>query len=141
MLFGPGRGRRAICLPVLLMAGCATSTPPAPVAKRAAPAQTKIVTVKQTCVTTTKPANSCAQPKPCSMIETCAEAYYRFTVCKDRSLDDGPLGERAANKTDQSNGIPCERKCGRDAVTMADRIRAQPFSPPMHAETTCGSAS
>jgi hypothetical protein len=126
---------------VLFMYGCATDAPPEPVAKRAAPARSNIVTVKERCTTTVKPENICAQPKSCYKIETCAEAYYRYTTCNDRSLDDEPLGPNVPHKQDQPNGIPCEKKCGTNALTMANKIMERPFSPSMRSETVCSSAN
>jgi hypothetical protein len=120
-----------ICAAALLMAGCAADAPPEPVARRVAPARTKIVTIKQSCTTTIKPENVCAQPKRCYEIETCAEAYYRYTVCGDLSLDGGKGYPR--------NGIPCQDKCRTraDPLVMADEIIKQPFSPQTRSETKC----
>jgi hypothetical protein len=106
---------------VLFLYGCATDAPPEPVAKRAAPARPIVVTVKERCTTTIKPENICAQPKPYYKIETCAEAYYRYTVCKDLSLDGGKGYPR--------NGYPCQDKCSKDALTMVDKIIERPFTP------------
>jgi hypothetical protein len=128
MLFRTGHSRFAMSVAILFLSGCATNAPPAPGVKRQAPAQTKIVT--QTCTTTTKPENICAQPKPCSMIASCAEAYYRYTMCGDLSLDAG------------RNGVPCQDKCSREAnaLEMAGRITRQPFVVPTKQETACNPA-
>ena len=135
-------GRASVmCVASLILFGCATGTPPEPEAKRVAPARTKIVKVGQTCTTTLEPENICAHPRHCYEVKSCAEAYYRFTVCKDLSLDDSPLGKDVPHKPGQPNGIPCEKQCGRDALTMADRIREQPFSPRQLSVTVCRPAS
>lgn len=108
---------------VLLATACAQEREPS--------VRTKIVTVPtvRKCVTTIKPEDVCKTPKACPQITTCGEAYYRFTTCGEWLRDGGVAGER--------NGIPCQQMCGPDAKTMADRISARPFSPPMRTETTC----
>jgi hypothetical protein len=93
----------AFSVGALLLSGCASDAPPEPVAKRVAPARTQIVAAKQTCTTTIKPEDVCARRKRCYEIETCAEAYYRYTVCKHLSLDGGSGYPR--------NGVPCQDKC------------------------------
>jgi hypothetical protein len=115
----------------LLMFGCATDAPREPMARRVVSAQTKIVTVKQRCTTTIKTEDICAKPQPCYLIETCAEAYYRYTVCKDLSLDGGSGYPR--------NGIPCQKLCSEkaQALEMANKIIERPFSPQARSEIAC----
>jgi hypothetical protein len=116
----------ALAAAVLFIAGCAhsnheTTTPP----------RSKTAGVKtRTCTTTIKPdAAFCSAEKFCPAIKTCAEAHYRYTVCREIERDGGTAGDR--------NGIPCQNLCGKTALTMANAIRAQPFSPPTRSETVC----
>jgi hypothetical protein len=121
---------RSILLGIaLLVAGCASDIPPEQHANRRA--QTRIKIVKQTCTTTIKQEDVCAEKKHCYQIKTCAEAYYRYTVCGDRTLDGG-TGY-------QPNGIPCQSVCSReaDALEMANRIIKDPFVIPSREETFC----
>ena len=122
----------AICAAALLIAGCAIDAPPEPVAKRVAPARTKIVTVQQSCTTTLVPENVCATKKYGTKDEmTCAEAHYRLTTCRHSWLDGGV----AVPRDGQQNGIPCED--GKDAKAMAREISNQPFAPRTRSVTTC----
>jgi hypothetical protein len=118
--------RVAFCV-ALLTSGCAIHPQPSP------PARTKIVTLKETgrtCRVTTRPATTdefCSTPKNCPQISSCAEAYYRLTVCKHEWLDGGTARGtyEKPNGNGQPNGIPCEDKCGSDARAMVMRIWAQ----------------
>jgi hypothetical protein len=106
------------------LAGCALDAP----AKQAAPR--KIIVEKQrTCTVTTAPiskAEFCATPKDCPSITTCGEAYFRYTTCGE-VLRDG-----------QRNGIPCENRCGKTPLAMAEKIRSEaPFALPMRTATIC----
>jgi hypothetical protein len=117
----------AFAAAVLLVAGCAHSDREA-----AAPVQREIVKVEKTrtCTTTIRPDPAfCPAEKFCPAIKTCGEAYYRYTACREIERDGGTAGER--------NGIPCQNLCGETALTMADAIRAQSFSPPTRSETVC----
>jgi hypothetical protein len=105
----------------------------------------KIVKVEKTrtCTTTIRPDPAfCDTKRNCPQIDTCAEAYYRYTTCGHRWLDGG-VAPREGTSPDgkpwqEPDGIPCEvKKCGKDALTMARIIEARPFSPPMKPETVC----
>jgi hypothetical protein len=122
------RGRRSGSAHVRLRDRCSAR---ADGSRRVVSAQTNIVTVKQRCTTTIKTEDICAKPKPCYLIETCAEAYYRYTVCKDLSLDGGSGYPR--------NGIPCQKLCSEkaQALEMANKIIERPFSPQARSETAC----
>ena len=117
----------ALCA-VLLSAGCAFD-PPA--------TRTKIVTVekRRTCTVTTRPEDVCATKKYCTKDQmTCAEAYYRLTVCGHSWLDGGT----AIPREGQPNGIPCEdQACGKSAKAMTEAISKHPFMPKMYANTVC----
>jgi hypothetical protein len=71
----------------------------------------------------------CKTPKRCPEIDTCAEAYFRYTTCKEWPRDGGVAGK--------PNGIPCEKRCGRTALAMARKIRERPFLPPMRTTEIC----
>jgi hypothetical protein len=116
---------------VALTSGCAHYPSPEPVAKRAAPGGTKVVTVEKpatvvvktrTCTRTVERENICAVVKSCREITTCAEAQYRLATCGHQRLD--------FNR----NGIPCENRCGMTQWDMAEKIAKEggPYSPPMH---------
>jgi hypothetical protein len=55
-------------------------------------------------------AYDCAR-KYCTRMESCGEAYYKFTVCHQQSLDR------------DNDGIPCENVCGGDMATFEARLR------------------
>jgi hypothetical protein len=55
-------------------------------------------------------AYDCAR-KYCTRMESCGEAYYKFTVCHQQSLDH------------DNDGIPCENVCGGDMATFEARLR------------------
>src|SRR5262245_37440858 len=119
----------ALAAAVLFAAGCSHSD-----RETTAPVRTKIVKAEKTrtCTTTVRPDPAfCAKEKLCPAIQTCAEAYFRYTVCREIERDGGVAGDR--------NGIPCQNLCGKTALTMAAAIRAQPFSPPTQSETVCSS--
>jgi hypothetical protein len=128
----------------LLLLGCAADPPrviikrvvvekPVPAAVSSAQTGTKIVREKCTTTIEPDPDKVCRHPKHCYQIDTCAEAYYRYTVCRDTSLDRN------------DDGVPCSRElrggsgCSRDskAFEMANRIRAQPFVVPTKEEKSC----
>jgi hypothetical protein len=112
---------------VLFVAGCAHSD-----RETAAPVRNKTAKVEKAraCTTTLRPDPAfCATEGRCRHIKTCAEAYYRYTVCREIERDGGVAGDR--------NGIPCQNLCGKTALTMANAIRAQPFTPPTRSETVC----
>jgi hypothetical protein len=140
---------RVIACVALLIAGCAVD-PPAPVVQTKT--ITKIVTVRepQVCEVTERPQTAsefCATVKRCGQIATCAEAYYRLTVCNHRLLDGGTARKKDEQPTKhgEPDGVPCEAElCGRGGATMmAARIRQefaagkQPFVLPMTKTREC----
>ena len=119
MLTIAGIGRelmRLIVCVALLTAGCATEP------------TTRVVTKTRHCTTTVAPMSKnefCSAKKNCPVIETCGEAYFRYTSCGHLWLDGGA----AVPRDGQPNGIPCEKMCGKDALASAGRIRSElPFS-------------
>jgi hypothetical protein len=111
----------------VLVVGCASERP--------APAPIKIV--KKQCTTTVKPDEAfCSTRKNCPQIETCGEAYYRYTTCRHLWLDGGV----APREGKEPDGIPCEVRCSGNALEMAKAIRDKPFSPPTTASTVCNPA-
>jgi hypothetical protein len=139
----------AILAPVsITVAGCALD--PAPAGRAGI---TKVVTRERACTITRRPMTAeefCEQAnreRPrCAQITTCAEAYYRLTVCKHQVLDGGPV-QGTYEKPDsrgEPDGIPCEKeRCGPNARSMVLKIRAeesrgeQPFSLPMTTSKVC----
>jgi hypothetical protein len=139
---GMGRAMfRVVACVALLLSGCAID--PLPAVRTI----TKVVTVKEpgrTCRIETRPMTSaefCTTEKKCGQIGTCAEAYYRLTVCGHRWLDGGAAVRKDGepNRKGEPDGIPCEQElCGRGGARgMVAKIRAeqaagkQPFSLPM----------
>ena len=123
--------RLVVCV-ALVASGCAFDPPPAPIVR------TKVVTKivpgppvtefkARTCRIKTLAETKdefCKREKTCPLITTCGEAYYRYTHCREFERDGGVAGPM--------NGIPCQKLCGRTALEMAEKIRAEPpFSPPM----------
>jgi hypothetical protein len=111
---------RVIVCVAVLASGCA----PEPT--------TRTVTKTRHCTTTVAAMSKdefCAVEPTCPKITTCGEAYYRYTTCKQVTRDGFPR-----------NGIPCQDKCGPDAMAMAAKIRSEPpFSPPIRKTTVCSS--
>lgn len=142
---------RVVALFALLVSACAVEPPQAPIVRTKT--ITKVVTVKepgQICEVTERPQTRdefCATVKTCGQIETCAEAYYRLTVCNHYRLDGGAARKKddQPTKRGEPDGIPCEVElCGRDgARTMASRIRQeqvdgkQPFVLPLTKKREC----
>src|SRR5262245_25260915 len=96
--------RVLVCV-ALLVSGCALGPQASNVGRTAAPAKPR------TCTVTVAPDSKqfCAEPKKtCQQIDTCGEAYYRYTICGDLSLDGRPLGPDVPPSTGQPNGVPCE---------------------------------
>jgi hypothetical protein len=100
----------------IVAAGCALD-PPAPIVMTKT--VTKVVPVNEpasTCRIETRPMTSaefCAKKKNCPEIETCAEVYYRLTVCGHRWLDGGTAVRGEPNRRGEPDGIPCEKgRCG-----------------------------
>jgi hypothetical protein len=134
--------RVVVCV-ATVASGCALDPQPSP------PARTKIVTVKEPgriCRVTTRPTTKeefCASSKNCPQISSCAEAYYRLTVCKHEWLDGGAARGTydKPNSNGQPNGVPCEDQCGGDARAMVKRIWAQEgekhFSLPVVTSESC----
>jgi hypothetical protein len=123
--------RVVICV-ALFLSGCAVD-PPAPIIR------TKIVTEFKTrmCTLTTRPMTKqefCGMgEKACPEINTCGEAYYRYTTCREIIRDGGVAGER--------NGVPCQNVCGKTPLEMAAKIRSEPpFSPPPKSTNSCDPA-
>jgi hypothetical protein len=142
---------RVIACAAFLLSGCARDPPTAPAVKIA----TKIVRqpfteIKtRTCrITMIVDTDVCRTKKTCGEIETCAEAYYRYTTCGDFSLDARPLGSNVPPPEGQPNGIPCEQQlrggrpgCGKTALNMAAKIRSEPpFSPFKATDPVCDPA-
>jgi hypothetical protein len=121
---------RTIVLGVfVIVPGCTTYAPPEPQARR-----TAIKIVRQTCTITTKPPyNACAK-KTCVEIKTCAEVYYRYTVCGDTELDGGRMFDSKPRW--EPNGVPCKDKC-ENALNMAREIREHPYTVPTTQEKVC----
>ena len=118
----------------LIYSGCATDAPPKRRPKEH-PTPIKVVTIekpifkKQTCTAEIDRAKICGMNKYCTKDPmTCAEAYYRLTICGHWWLDGGIAGKR--------NGIPCQSTsltsppCGKDAKGMTAAIIQVPFFPP-----------
>lgn len=108
---------------IAFVGGCAGET-------RIVTKTVKIETV-QTCRVTTRPMKQstfCRHVKYCHQL-SCAEAYFRYTACRQTERDGGTAGRK--------NGVPCQAACGKDALQMADRIRQNPFELPMVTTRTC----
>jgi hypothetical protein len=138
---------------VLLMSGCAFDPPTERVSVVRPKTITKSEFKTRACTITTAPMSKeefCAptNKKTCQQIETCGEAYYRYTTCGDLSLDAVPLGSKVPPPEGQPNGVPCEQRlasgragCGKDGLAMAAKIRAEPpFSPPPKVTKVCDPA-
>jgi hypothetical protein len=144
--------RVVVCV-ALLAAGCAVEAPEIRTV-------TKIVKVSvpgppgspgQICIR--KPmdaAEVCGTRKECiaNPEMTCAEAYYRLTHCANTAnnhawLDGGRAlrKDETPNKRGEPDGIPCEDRCGSNALAMRRAIAAKPFTPPLSSKEECRPAS
>ena len=139
-----------VCV-ALITSGCAFDPPPAPTVRTKTITKTITEFRPRTCNITTVPTSKdefCANKRTCGQIDTCGEAYYRYTTCGDLSLDARPLGANVPPPVGQPNGIPCEERlaagrsgCGKTALAMAAKIRSEPpFSPPPKRTEVCDPA-
>lgn len=55
---------------------------------------------------------SCSKPKTCGRMRSCKEAYFYLTQCGDRARDG------------DSDGIPCEKLCGKTLQQMRERLNS-----------------
>ena len=81
--------RIVVCV-ALLTSGCAFDPPPAPTVPTRIIQRPSLSSGRRACNITTVPTSKdefCANKRTCGQIDTCGEAYYRYTTCGDLSLD------------------------------------------------------
>lgn len=62
-------------------------------------------------------ASACPKKTSCDQMVSCSEAVYHLVTCHQYQLDRN------------TNGVPCERLCGKTLDDMQARMKAAPYAP------------